>query len=48
LSLLHADRGVLGFEPLPGLFLLAVVAIVAAYAVAAEVAKRLFYRSVQV
>jgi Mg2+-importing ATPase len=39
--------GILGFEPLPGLFLVAVAAIVAAYAVAAEVAKRLFYRSVQ-
>ncbi len=37
----------LGFEPLPGLFLLAVVVIVAAYAVAAEIAKRLFYKSVQ-
>jgi Mg2+-importing ATPase len=39
--------GILGFEPLPGSFLVAVAAIVAAYAVAAEVAKRLFYRSVQ-
>jgi len=39
--------GILGFEPLPGLFLLAVVGIVALYAVAAEVAKRLFYRGVQ-
>jgi P-type Mg2+ transporter len=39
--------GILGMEPLPGLFLVAVALIVAAYAVAAEVAKRLFYRSVQ-
>ena len=39
--------GILGFEPLPGLFLVAVAAIVAAYVVAAEAAKRLFYRSVQ-
>ena len=39
--------GILGFEPLPGLFLLAVVGIVAVYAVAAEVAKRIFYRNVE-
>jgi Mg2+-importing ATPase len=37
---------ILGFEPLPGLFLIAVAAIVAAYVVAAEAAKRLFYRKV--
>jgi Mg2+-importing ATPase len=39
--------GILGMEPLPGLFLVAVAVIVAAYVVAAELAKRLFYRSVQ-
>jgi Mg2+-importing ATPase len=39
--------GILGLEPLPALFLLAVAGIVAAYAVAAEVAKRLFYKGVQ-
>jgi Mg2+-importing ATPase len=37
--------GLLGFEPLPGLFLVGVAVIVALYVVAAEVAKRLFYRS---
>jgi len=34
--------GILGLQPLPGLFLLALAGIVAVYA-AAEVAKRFFY-----
>jgi len=38
--------GILGLQPLPGLFLFALAGIVAVYAAAAEVAKRLFYRNV--
>jgi Mg2+-importing ATPase len=37
----------LGFVPLPGWFLAAVLTIVAAYVLAAEVTKRAFYRIVQ-
>ena len=36
----------LGFEPLPPLFLAALLCIVVGYVVAAEVAKKVFYRSV--
>jgi len=39
-------RGPLGFVPLPPLFLAALLCIVVGYVVAAEVAKKVFYRHV--
>jgi Mg2+-importing ATPase len=39
-------RGPLGFVPLPPLFLAALLCIVAGYVIAAEVAKKVFYRRV--
>jgi Mg2+-importing ATPase len=39
-------RGPLGFVPLPPLFLAALLCIVVGYVVAAEVAKKVFYRLV--
>jgi Mg2+-importing ATPase len=38
-------RGILGLAPMPGSFLGALGAILALYIVAAELAKRAFYRS---
>jgi Mg2+-importing ATPase len=39
-------RGTLGFVPLPPLFLAALLCIVVGYVLAAEVAKKVFYRHV--
>jgi P-type Mg2+ transporter len=36
--------GLLGFAPLPGVFLIAMFAIVALYILAAEITKAVFYR----
>jgi len=39
-------RGPLGFVPLPPLFLAALFCIVVGYVIAAEIAKKVFYRHV--